>query len=265
VRTYFFDKAWPRSSRTPSPVRSRPFSGATNTAPAAACACRRSTGSGSPAHLCLRRHPSVDRCQPAHHGAFSRPAGFVLCLPPRTHFIGNGWPSTTPPFHAFAFSGRLLRADGRRAAPAVETLEPVPPASHRAFLPAPARFSDGRHRHLAGAARPPFDWLRARPSCDYNLFGQVLALSETKALLLDSPHLDQFVPRPQREEAYTRRLQPLLAVLLTLHFAAENIAATRAGREIDRCPPARRSATIHREYPALRVSRSRSASSTRRS
>jgi hypothetical protein len=74
----------------------------------------------------------------------------------------------------------------------------------------------------------PLDWLRARPSSDYNVFGQVLALPETKALLLESPHLDQFVPRPHREEAYTRRLQPLLAVLLTLHFASEKIAAASA-------------------------------------
>jgi len=75
----------------------------------------------------------------------------------------------------------------------------------------------------------PFYWLRARPTSDFNIFGQVLALSETKALLLESPHLDQFVPRPLREEAYARRLQPLLAVLLTLHFVAEKIAVAGAG------------------------------------
>ena len=176
--------------------------------------------------------PLLDASEPTTARFLDRLDLFYACHRVR-HFIGNGLAL----YHA-----------------AIPTRSPFLDASFvrmGAGLPRRWKLSNRFHRHLIARFCPrlldfptddtatslaqhdrPFDWLRARPSCDYNLFGQVLALPETRALLLDSPHLDQFVPRPQRQEAYTRRLQPLLAVLLTLHFAAENIAATRPGARI---------------------------------
>ena len=173
--------------------------------------------------------PLIDASEPTAAGFLDRLDLFYACHRVR-HFIGNGlalYHATVPTRSPFLDASFVRMGAG---------------------LPRRWKLSSRFHRHLIARFCPrlldfptddtatsmaqhdrPLYWLRARPTCDFNIFGEVLELPETKALLLESPHLDQFVPRPQREEAYTRRQQPLLGVLLTLHFAAEKIAAAGAG------------------------------------
>ena len=73
-----------------------------------------------------------------------------------------------------------------------------------------------------------FYWLHKSTAVGYDAFGSMLALPETKALILDSPFLEQFLPRAIREQSLMAKASPLLGLLITLHFAAEKVQHTKA-------------------------------------
>jgi hypothetical protein len=94
---------------------------------------------------------------------------------------------------------------------------------HRALIarcaPALMRYPLGRERKL-GRRPPRLYWLGAAHA-PTGRFGSVLELPATREVLMDSPHLDAFATRAERE-AVTRHGDLWESdLLMTLHFAAE--------------------------------------------
>lgn len=70
----------------------------------------------------------------------------------------------------------------------------------------------------------PFYWLHKYQAVSYSTFNEALDLRMTREIICESPYLEQFMNRQSRQEAYDRKYQSLLAVLMTLHFTCELIA-----------------------------------------
>jgi hypothetical protein len=141
------------------------------------------------------------------------------------HFIGNGLAlynsiiRTLSPFldTRFVAAGaalpRRLKLNGRFHAKLINHISP-----QLTSFPV-----DDTGRAMSERGRP-FYWLRKRPSVGYSTFSDALELETVREIISESPRLDQFMERRSRQEAYGRKHQSLLAVLITLHFTCELIA-----------------------------------------
>jgi len=139
--------------------------------------------------------PSIDASEPTTAGFLDRLDLFYACHRMR-HFIGN----RLALYHAaIPTRSPFLDASFVRMGAGLSRRWKLSSRFHRHLI---ARFcprlldfpTDDTITSMAQHDRPLY-WLRARPTCDFNIFSQVLELPETKALLLESPHLDQFAPR----------------------------------------------------------------------
>ena len=74
----------------------------------------------------------------------------------------------------------------------------------------------------------PLYWLRRRRFVGYEAFAQVASSAEARAVIVDSPHLDRFLDRSSREEVIEKKVLSLAGLLITLHFACEEIRSCSA-------------------------------------
>jgi hypothetical protein len=75
-------------------------------------------------------------------------------------------------------------------------------------------------------------WLRRSPSTPYNPLREWLQSPAVEELVMESRHLDQFIPRADRTEILRRRQSQFLCFLVTMHAVCEEVARLPTGREI---------------------------------
>jgi len=125
------------------------------------------------------------------------------------HFIGNG-------FALYASASRPMS----------------PFLDHRwmsavAALRREQKLGEAFHREAIGRFAPQLMTvpIGGHSGSSYSPWRAVATSEATRALLLESPHLDQFADRSQREVAWYKRDLDVMDWLVTLHFAGEAAAA----------------------------------------
>ena len=118
-----------------------------------------------------------------------------------------------------------------------------------ARLPTAAKRNNAFHLHLIRNSFPqlmdyPVDdttrslrnqagglyWLRRRPSTGYGIQQQLFQDKRLVEVYLDSPYLDQFLARPERQKALEQKAWQVFNFLTTMHFACSEIEKIETSR-----------------------------------
>lgn len=113
-----------------------------------------------------------------------------------------------------------------------------------AALPRREKLNSRFHRRLIEVTRPdlldfpvddtpvtmrqkdkPLYWRAKGPSKGYSPIREILSTPRAREIILDSPHLDTFLPRRDRERLLTKEKTFFLAFLVSMHFLSELIRA----------------------------------------